>query len=447
MDIDNKDKYGEVFTPGFFVEEIMNDCMSSLQIVPNMTVFEPGAGKGIFFETLQNQHQLFGNDFKYILNEINHENLLDLQNVSTKYSENVDIIIEDLLSLRESDFQWNSADLVIGNLPFNSHSKKFVPSLALNNKDNPEVTKSKSVTIWNKMVHFCFENILKDGGHFLAIIPCIWLKKDKGGIYSLFTEENEIVLLKVFDCQTANKIFHYNCQTPICYVMVKKTAGKKLLDSTSMTFKLFNKDKKDDSKSYVDFTLEPGRCIPTNHVCDFINHHDYLSKSGCRNCFEVLYKISTLKPACIEGKTCEYLKGGLEHYEVDDEKDEYKIITGSSYHKKTDILTLNGFVSTEPALYHGRPKLILPHKRLAKFFKDYQGEYSCFGRDMYVFLCESPEQIDELYDFFNGETVNKMIQDGFTIRMNFIEKYVFQYIPWIFDEAFDASIYENICEN
>lgn len=446
MDIDNKDKYGEVFTPGFFVEEIMNDCMSSLEIVPNMTVFEPGAGKGIFFETLQNRHQLFGNDFKYILNEINHENLLDLQNVSTKYSENVDIIIEDLLSLRESDFQWNSADLVIGNLPFNSHSKKFVPSLALNNKDNPEATKSKSVTIWNKLVHFCFENVLKDGGHFLAIIPCIWLKKDKGGIHSLFTEENEIVLLKVFDCQTANKIFHYNCQTPICYVLVKKTAEKKLLDSTTttMTFKLFDKD---NTKSYVDFTLEPGRCIPTNYVCDFINHHDYLSKSGCRTCFEVLYKISTLKPACIEGKTCEYLKGGLEHYKVDDEKDEYKIITGSSYHKKTDILTLNGFVSTEPALYHGRPKLILPHKRLAKFFKDYEGEYSCFGRDMYVFLCESPEQIDKLYDFFNGETVNKMIQDGFTIRMNFIEKYVFQYIPWIFDEAFDASVYENICAN
>ena len=29
--------------------------------------------------------------------------------------------------------------------------------------------------------------------------------------------------------------------------------------------------------------------------------------------------------------------------------------------------------------------------------------------------------------------------------MNFIEKYVFQYIPWIFDEAFDALVYEDIC--
>jgi len=440
--MDNKDKYGEVFTPEGVVEDILDDCVSLLEISPNMTVFEPGAGKGIFFETLQNRHQVFGNDFKYILNEINHENLLDLQNVSTKYSENVDIIIEDLLSLHENSFKWNSADLVIGNLPFNSHSKKFVPSLALNNKDNPEVTKSKSLTIWNKMTQFCFKYILKPGGHFLAIIPCIWLKKDRGGIYSLFTEENEIVLLKVFDCQTANKMFDYNCHTPICYVLVKKHVGKNLLDTTSMVFKLFDKDK---SETYVDFTLERGKCIPTNYVCDFINHRTYLSESGCRSCFEVLYKISTLKPACLQGKTRGFLKGGLEHCKLKPQKDEYKIITGSSYNKKSGVLTLNGFVSTQPALYHGRPKLILPHKRLAKFFKDYNGEYSCFGRDMYVFLCETHEQIDALYDFFNQKIVNKMIEDGFTIRMNFIEKYVFQYIPWIFDEAFDALVYEDIC--
>lgn len=440
--MNNKDKYGEVFTPGVFVEQLLQDCTPLLHISPNMTIFEPGAGKGIFFEILQNQHQLFGDNFKYVLNEINHENLLDLQKVSAKYSENVDIIIEDLLSLRETDFQWNSADLVIGNLPFNSHSKKFVPSLALNNKDNTEVTKSKSLTIWNKMAHFCFENILKDGGYFLAIIPCIWLKKDKGGIYSLFTEENEIILLKVFDCRTANKIFDYNCQTPICYVLVKKSTKKKLLVSDNIKFKLFDKDK---TKTYIDFKLERGLCIPTNYVSDFVNHYAYLSETGCRSCFENLYKISTLKPACIKGKTCEYLKGGLEHCQLDQEKDEYKIITGSSYHKKTGVLSLNGFVSTEPALYHGRPKLILPHKRLAKFFKDYDGEYSCFGRDMYVFLCETHEQIDTLHDFFNQKIVNKMIEDGFTIRMNFVEKYVFQYIPWIFDEAFDAAVYQNIC--
>lgn len=451
--MNNKDKYGEVFTPPFFIEDMIQDCIShmDIQLASNITVFEPGAGKGVFFDTFQNKHKLFGNNFNYVMNEVNSEHLPHLQAISKHYVKNVEIIIQDLLSLQQEQcqFQFNSADLVIGNLPFNSYSKKFVPSLALNNKDNAEVTKSKSVTLWNKMVHFCFQHILRPGGYFVAIIPCIWLKKDKGGIYSLFTEEHQIILLKVFDCQTANKIFKYNCQTPICYVLVKKkeTVPCEHPLPLPQTFKLYDKDK------YIDFTLTPGLCIPTNKSSDFVKHMSYLKDSGCSSCFSHLRKISTLKPTCLQGKIHDFPKGLLETFidmngNMDGNMDgnKYKIITGSSYNKHSDILTLNGFVSTDHALYYGKPKLILPHKRRAKFFKDYSGEYSCFGRDMYVFLCESKQQIDLLYDFFNDPIVNAMIEDGFTVRMNFIEKYVFQYIPWIFDNHFDFECYKNICQ-
>ena len=105
---------------------------------------------------------------------------------------------------------------------------------------------------------------------------------------------------------------------------------------------------------------------------------------------------------------------------------------------------MHGFVSTEPGLFYGQPKLILPHKRLAKFFKDYDGTYSCFGRDMYVFFCDNSQQIDQLYEFFNLPFVSNMIQNGFTVRMNFIEKYVFQYIPNPFDHHF---ILQNFIDN
>ena len=61
---------------------------------------------------------------------------------------------------------------------------------------------------------------------------------------------------------------------------------------------------------------------------------------------------------------------------------------------------------------------------------------------MYVFLCDNKKQIDELCHFLEGNVnVNQMIERGFTIRMNFIEKYVFQYIPWIFDDGFDYDDY------
>lgn len=461
--MNNKDKYGEVFTPPFLVQQMIDDLNTSgledvnMDLAMAHKVFEPGAGKGVFFDVLVNKIDFFNkdSDFKYILNEINQEHVGDLQKVCSNLGEEYsEISLQDCLTLDVNCME--QCDLVIGNLPFNCFTKKFVPSLAKNNKEDKSVTQSKSVTLWNKITHFCFEHILKPGGYFYAIIPCIWLKPDRGGIYDLFTRDHHIILLKTFDCQTANTMFQYNCQTPICYVLVQKkktNAEMKLGGGLGTQFKLYDHG----SGKYVDFKLMPGKCIPTNCVSDFISHSQFLEKRQISSCSEHVLKISTLHPTCLAGEIMKFPKGGLENYiektggddddgggDDDGEAKEktYKIITGSLFNKKTNVLTLNGFISSVPCLYYGKPKLILPHKRLAKFFKDYDGSYSCFGRDMYVFLCDNKKQIDELCDFLEGNVVvNKMIETGFTIRMNFIEKYVFQYIPWIFDKKFEYNDY------
>ena len=59
-----------------------------------------------------------------------------------------------------------------------------------------------------------------------------------------------------------------------------------------------------------------------------------------------------------------------------------------------------------------------------------------------VFLCNSKQEIDILYDYLNQPLVLKMIQSGFTLRMNFIEKYVFDYIPNPLDSSFTSFILE-----
>ena len=156
-----------------------------------------------------------------------------------------------------------------------------------------------------------------------------------------------------------------------------------------------------------------------------------------------LLKISSLDNNCISQKLIEFKKGGLEKYIINENN--FKIINGSNYDKKTNYLSLNGFISKNPGLYYGKQKLILPHKRLAKFIKDYDGTYSCIGRDMYVFLCNNKEEIDKLYDFFNIPFINNIIQNSFTIRMNFIEKYIFQYLPWIFDTNFSLQKWQLCC--
>ena len=51
--MNNKDKFGEVFTPPSFVQQMINDsynCGISFENIKN--VFEPGAGKGVFLTFL-----------------------------------------------------------------------------------------------------------------------------------------------------------------------------------------------------------------------------------------------------------------------------------------------------------------------------------------------------------------------------------------------------------
>ena len=112
-----------------------------------------------------------------------------------------------------------------------------------------------------------------------------------------------------------------------------------------------------------------------------------------------------------------FKKGGLGNHTIQDKQ--YKIITGASFHES---LTLHGFVSTEPGLFYGQPKLILPHKRLAKFFKDYDGTYSCFGRDMYVFFCDNSQQIDQLYALQRADPCVVLLLNGYSIFSFVLER-------------------------
>ena len=100
--VNNKDKYGEVLTPTFLVQQMVDDFINKggehgLTLSQINTVFEPGAGKGVFFDVFVNQNICFCNNekFKYVLNEINHEHLEDLQNVCQHHQQNTEIVLSN----------------------------------------------------------------------------------------------------------------------------------------------------------------------------------------------------------------------------------------------------------------------------------------------------------------------------------------------------------------
>lgn len=465
----NKDKYGEVFTPPQLVQEMYDllfdeKCRNLIDHMNLNKIFEPGSGQGIFFEVFQNKNKAFSsNNFHYVMNEINHEHVESLNNVRKNYEKQTKLIIDDLLTYDVPNNEKESYDLVLGNLPFTGNTKKFVPGISnksicgqFKNKsktDYSQVNDTKnSITLWTSITHYCFQNIIKPGGLYYCIIPCIWLKPDRSHIYDLFTKENTILFLKVYDCATANKIFKYNCQTPICYVLIQK---KTPLLKSYCEFNLYNLQENE----FNNFRLYKNKCIPTNHVKDFILHNKYLSflyDKHSNDVYEtptmddILLKISCLKPSIMNDKIRNVKTGELINEIIT--ANEYKIITGANYVRPTPSkphgeLTLNGFICQSPGLYYNRKKLILAHKRLPIFYKDYEGKYGLMGRDMYVFLCDTNETIDQLYEYFSLESVKNMITYGFRVRMNFIEKYAFQYLPNIFDHEFNMEEYMDFTNN
>lgn len=404
----NVDIYGEVFTPIELVNEMYETISKHVNVDEIRNILEPGAGEGIFYRGYINS-KLKDVD-KYTMVEINDEHeekLVELDIPEDNNNLSLEIIIN---SIFDETNLGNDYDLVIGNLPFNNNGRKPTPSIHTS-IENDHPLENYSEAIWCRIVKHVFNENLREGGYFSCIIPCIWLKPDKAGIYEMFTKENRIIYIKTYSCAEANRIFRSKCQTPICYVIIKK---EKIGLNEEQVFCLENPEEK---VKY--FRLKEGYCIPTRHIELFLS-------PPLASIYNRVEKVCCLSKRVRDGLIVEVPNINLETYELGD--GEKKVITGSNYNSRDKILELKGFISTEEGKYLGVPKIILPHKRLAKFIRDPEGEYSLYGRDMYIIRCNNEEEMDELYDRLTETNSIKIIEEGFKIRMNFIERDVFRYI-------------------
>lgn len=360
--MNNKEKYGEVETPEFLIQEIFGLLEPLLSSYTKINAYEVGYGKGSFYKQYP-----FKEVTQYNGCEINED--YDLPATITRG----DFMEQELITY----------DLMLGNLPFNSDGLLHVPC---------NHTK-KGVIIWKKMLRRCVEHI-KEGGYGAFIIPCMWLKPDKENIYDLLCQY-QIQYLRIYNSSESNKVFHYQCQTPICYVIFKKTL------TTDNVFHLYDRDK------YIPFKLYRPLCIPTQNAellqkcIQFIKDRPYIKT------------LQPIKVACMKKSI------------VDSENTEDSFALTTSILNKNGQLEVRGFHSVVPAMYHGIEKIILSHKRLPIPIYDREGYYGIYGRDKYVFL---GEDLDRVHTFIQTDLVQKIIK-SFGVRMNFYEKYIFDYIP------------------
>ena len=393
-----KDKYGQVNTPYAFINRMLSIIPTHVFENKNHKWLDVGAGHGnysicLFFILYKSLDKTIPNDMErkrhiiqrmiYMI-EINPDNISHLRE---KFGNNSNIICENYL-------EWNPGikfDIIIGNPPYNINGTKKVPTNSTSDK------KSDGQTIWCNIVKKNI-NMLNDNGIMNVLIPSIWMKPDKAGMYELLLNY-KIEKLHAFNASETNKIFGFNVQTPICYFLLTKSdnTGKiELYDSMKET--------------YIDFTLTSNTPIPLCFV-SIVNKFRRLSNKYGR--LSVL-KTNMPKRAIILSDTkttdCSYVN----------------VHTTTLNKAKEPILQLK--YSNEPLTFYNTPKIIMAHKMYGFPYIDKKGVYGISSRDNYIVNNKTIIEMELITCFLSTLLILFMFETT-RYRMRYLEKYVFEFIP------------------
>lgn len=139
--------------------------------------------------------------------EINKDNVSSLRQT---FGQKANIVEENYIRWT-TDYQF---DYIIGNPPYNCNGVKKVPT------KNHTSKKEDGNTIWTEFIKKNI-SLLKEGGKMNVLIPSIWMKPDKAGMYGLLLT-HRIEKLHTLNSSEVNKLFNYHVQTPICYFLMTK---------------------------------------------------------------------------------------------------------------------------------------------------------------------------------------------------------------------------------
>ena len=240
---------------------------------------------------------------------------------------------------------------------------------------------------------------MKDGDYLVMIVPSLWMKPDKDGLYDTICQY-KLHKIRCFNNTETNALFHKKAQTPTCMFFLEKAP-------TDWTVSLYNSHI-DSYKSYQFFKSEPlPLCGST--IVSRLRMYAYM--------YGIIPIVKTNMPR--------------KHITVVDDEDNehsYKCIHTCLLKNKTTPSLVYKY-SNEPCAYYGREKLVLAHKMYGFPYYDAKGEYGISNRDNYV-LCGkyTPMQFKILQKFLSSKLALYMYETT-RYRMKYLEKYVFSFIP------------------
>ena len=391
----DKELFGEVFTPFYFIDRIFNIFPDEIFKNPNLKWLDPGAGTGNFSIYLYYKLLKTLNDKIPDINIRKDHIITNMIYIVEYREENINILKEifgDKANIFNKDFlDYNPShnfDVIIGNPPFNFNGQKKTPTNSKNNK------KQDGQTIWNQFIKHSI-SLLKHNGYLNMFIPSIWLKPDKEKMYYYLLKYN-IQFLTCFSNTETNKIFKGNAQTPSCYFLLKKEANQG-------TISIFDKH----CNRYINFLLKPNIPIPLCNI-EIVNQFQEQLKK-----YKHIDVIKTNLPP--KGISLSPSKLGNHIYP----------------NIKTRLLKNEELIieySNKPLFGYGKSKLVLANKMYGLPYLDLSGEYGISNRDNYVIYKENNEDLIKLSEFLSTELVKK-VYESTRYRMKYLEKYAFQLLP------------------
>jgi len=417
---EDKHFYGEIYSPFSLIKNMLSLFNPLVFSNPNAKWLDTGAGTGYFsmvlFDLLNKGLSLvITNDEErkihiiekmlYLI-ELKPENVITLKE---RFGEKANIIEADFLSSQSTSyFDYNfHFDYIIGNPPYNAQGMKKVPT-------NSKLQKiHDGLTVWGDFVKKSLSLLKPDIGQLCYIVPSLWLKPDKAGLYNLLTQY-KIEKLHCLTNTETNKIFKGEAQTPTCYfLLTNKKSNTKTLNNIKVinNIQLFDNCK----KRYIDYYYTIGAPLPLFGQSIIKKIQPFIVKAGG--------SIKVLKTNMPSKKTILSQIYDAEHFP-------YTNITTCKQVKGVNPELIINY-SNQPQAYHNEIKLVLAHKMYGFPYLDAEGKYGISNRDNYVILLKNNKTLEDLKQLqaFLSTKLAFYVYEATRYRMKYLEKYAFELLP------------------
>jgi tRNA1(Val) A37 N6-methylase TrmN6 len=410
---EDKNNYGIVYTPNSLVDKILDLIPLEHYKNPTLKWLDIGAGNGAFSLNMYNRLM---NTLSTTIpnNEARKAHILEnmiymceiyiphINKLETLFSHKTNIIKTDFLMLNANETlnaneilnNTQKFNIIIGNPPYNING-------ALKTPTNNSIKKTED----GKQVYVEFVKkslaLLEKNGHLALIIPALWMKPDKAGLYNILV--NNDFTINHLHCLSTNetqKEFLYQAQTPTCFFCGK--SGKvPPQNSIPIYDKIY--------KTYINYKLLPNYPIPTHGIAIINKLLYYVEQVG----YLKVYKSNSPPKKSVFGES---------------DTNTILNIKTTNLSNKTPLLIKN--YSNILQHYANIPKLILAHKMYGFPYLDSSGNYGISSRDNYILTINdySLEELKQIQAFLSTKFA-LFIFSTTNYRMRYLEKYAFLFLP------------------